>query len=270
MQSRWITFFLIYIVLVIIYLLAIDVEKMDPNEIITCFLYCIICLALVFYSTYWSIVLYNRRKKHEELKKTIALELQHFSKQALRRNFGTIILYLILFAMLGWVLLPCLFFSINIVEDSAANLLLSNIHTEANWNMIKNNGYHSQSPIYNITLLPAPSDMNEALSFTHPFTPIDKAKSFLPFFQQTMFIVIVVLSFFEIGLPSIINFFLFKTKRAAYRSLIWATIKTVGVTTFLQLFISKLFFINTSLLVSFSTIFFFLISFFLMQQSTEE
>jgi hypothetical protein len=83
-----------------------------------------------------------------------------------------------------------------------------------------------------------------------------------------MFLLVTIVTFLEIGLPALINIVLHYHKIQIYISLLKATLLTTLLTIFIQFFITEVYYMDTTKIIGFSTIYLFMISYFLMQESS--
>ena len=258
---------IIYLFFCSIYLLKIQYYKYDTIFIMKhCFYLIIICVPII-YITVWIIFISirNRRKKKSKKKFDIFL----FSQESIRRNFKTIIDAIVFFLILGWILIPGLFFCFDFTAVYFEKLILNKHSYKENYELIESEGYNNNLLKKATLKLPNVTNLKDELHAIRSIINYEKIKKNLKKMQRGLFFILTLVSFCEIGIPSIVNAVIFKNKRKALKNIFISTIKTTILIICLQLIISKGFFIDISNIIGLSSLFFIIISFFLMQDTIQ-
>jgi hypothetical protein len=183
------------------------------------------------------------------------------SKYSLRQRLVTILTALITLGFIAFIFLPILFIFINYT-------------TELIFHFIK--GYYIEtytSLFDNIQIavelkIPAPEKLHDFLSLFKSSLDFEQLSLLKINFQHNMFLLVTIVTFLEIGLPALINIVLHYHKIQIYISLLKAILLTTLLTIFIQFFITEVYYMDTTKIIGFSTIYLFMISYFLMQESS--
>jgi hypothetical protein len=238
--------------------------ELNPEEMVDFFIIVIAFIIPVVYVLVWGRLLFIRRWKKQRAKFDVYL----FSKWAIHKRFKTILDYCAFFTVFGWILLPSLFMSWVWLENAGTTFLLNSCDYKTKWNLIAGD-LHSSIPAVSNSIggVPNPDELKKSLTSLR-----DERRGLrnaFPRFQRGMFFIITFAALFEIGIPSVASATIYGDRRKALRGVFIATFKTTVLVGVLQLLIKKAFFVDISDVMGISTIFFFTVSFFLMQQSLQ-
>lgn len=260
--GEYLAIFLAFCGMVIFYLMIILTQRDIPFEhLADLFIRVVALMVTVAFAVKWTYYL-NLRKRR---KKTSLFDRYLFSKQTMRRSLKNIVTFIMWTGGVGMILLPVFFAVLESLAETGAEQMLNKFQYRQLWEFIIQDGYSPKSVDTSIVAaLPNPDELAKSLSW-FPSLP-GEFQRFFPVFQQRLFYITVLFSIFQVGIPSVVSVIIFANRRKAMLSLVLATVKSSFFVFLLKALIETFFFIEfpESLVIS---VFFFVITFFLMQQS---
>lgn len=256
-------YFLFFIVLFAIFITITQIFYKPLEEI---FIYSLIFTSLGIIPV-WVIVWCNYLIIRKKRRNKLSFDNYLFSKSTIRNRFKEIFSILIFFALFGWLLIPFLLKSFDYTESYAEKLMLDFSYKDK-LEIIKSEGFDNYNDMYSKLNLPNPAELKKDLSVVSQLHILWNSKNALKLFQQGLFFIITLGAFLDIGIPSVLNALFYKSKRKALKLIFYTTLKSTAIILILQLIISNLFFIDVSDYLGIGTIFLFIMTFLLMQSST--
>ncbi len=210
---------------------------------------------------HWLSIRFRRKRRR-------GLDWYLFSNTSIRRHFEGSIKILVLLALFGRVLLPGLFVSFQALGQSGAATLERYSHYREIRAELFVNGYEPvPSEVLPSLRFPEAERLPESLELLPDITAPQAASALVRQLQHEMFLAATLYLLIAIGFPSIVRSLLFGEYRKSVKTVLSATVKSVALVLALELILQKVFFIDLGSVFGVTAAFFFVVSYFLMQDS---
>ncbi|MCK4432129.1 MAG: hypothetical protein KAW19_12615 [Candidatus Aminicenantes bacterium] len=164
--------------------------------------------------------------------------------------------------------MPGLFIILNLVTDTGTKLIFAECDYENEYNLLLGNGYMNTVKPKALEL-PEPQKMQDILKH---FVGLDESidfKALLKQFQQGMFLVVMLFSFFEVVVPACANAVVYRDQWNALKTIVWGCVRSLILIAIFHLLIKNAYFVDTSNPVGLVTLFLFVVSISLSQKAID-
>lgn len=170
-----------------------------------------------------------------------------FSQHSIRKRLKNIFNGLIFLAVLGWIVIPVYFKTIELFSDKGALFLNSAYNYNKEWILLKNQGFFPDEA--NTHKVWQPPSQNKLHEFLNPVAGLGQGQPLiqaLPIFQSYLFLVVVVVGLLEIGIPVTAKMFVYQGFSKTMKRVFIHTIKTTTLVIIIYFIAKKAYFINLS------------------------
>lgn len=230
---------------------------------------CFISAVFVVYGIIWWQYLRILNKKHKSKCKYFRQYL--LSPQRTRINFKGTVGMLTFLAILGWFLFPFLFWSIDGFAAGMSNAMIKQSeYSKKRQLIVENDKIIDFLKSSDLWIPPSEGSIVKALNiYSFMYEKKKKDTSPAPEFMYYLFIVGLLAGFLSVGLPAACSLKESFGYRRTIKRLTINVVKTIMVTSVIQLLATQAFFINMSTIKGSSAAFLFIITYFLTQEAQE-
>jgi len=219
---------------------------------------------------YWFFLLKIRSSRKRSPSALIFFDKYLFGQSSMTRRFRDIVGFLIGSSLFFTALVPGTVSLTKYIGNRGVTWIISNGEYDKGRQYLIECSGNARSYDMVRRVLPSTAGLEEHFNFFYEYESMTKSEKPWARARQGMFLAVSLLAAIQIGMSSVLGVYFYKGRKRAVIGLLFATIKSSLIVAGLGLVVSKGYLVDTSPVFGGATVFFFIISYFLMVETVPD